>query len=83
MTMSRATSAGRRQRHATDHIVLDRGACEACRLCVEACPNGVLRMIEIGPHRHAKVLRRNAAACTGCRACVRVCESGALTPRTA
>jgi ferredoxin len=83
MTMPWTTSAPRRPRDTTDHIVLDRRACEACGDCVETCPNGVLRMVEFGPHRHAKIVRKTAAACKGCLACVRACESGALTRREA
>jgi ferredoxin len=81
--MSRTTSAPRRRRDATDYIVLDRRTCEACRLCVEACPNGVLRLVAVGPHRHAKIVRKTAGDCTGCLACVRACEAGALTRREA
>jgi len=74
--MSRTTSTRRRRRGTTDYIVLDRRDCEACRSCVDACPNGVLRVIAIGPHRHAKIAHPDA--CTGCLACVRACETGAL-----
>jgi NAD-dependent dihydropyrimidine dehydrogenase PreA subunit len=80
--MSHAMRAARRGRRAeTEHIVLDVRACEACRLCVEACRKGVLRMVEVGPHRHAKIVRKTAGACTGCLACVRACEAGALSSR--
>ena len=44
---------------------------------MEACPNDVLRMIKVGPHRHAKIAA--AESCTGCLACVRGCEAGAVT----
>jgi NAD-dependent dihydropyrimidine dehydrogenase PreA subunit len=74
-------SLARRWRHAdtTANVTLDRRACEACGQCVETCPNGVLRMIRVGPHRHAKIAA--AEACTGCLACVRGCEAGALARR--
>jgi NAD-dependent dihydropyrimidine dehydrogenase PreA subunit len=79
--MTRPASRGqrRRRRAATRHVVLDRRACTACRRCTGVCPNDVLRMIEIGRHRHAKV--KSAEACTGCLACVRACEAGALRRR--
>ncbi len=81
--MSRTTSTTRRRHDATDHIMLDRRACEACGGCIEACPNGVLRLIAVGPHRHAKIVRKTAGDCSGCYACVRACRSGALSRRTA
>jgi NAD-dependent dihydropyrimidine dehydrogenase PreA subunit len=59
------------------YITLDRHACEACGQCVETCPKGVLGMIRMGPHRHARIVA--ADACAGCLACVKVCERGALT----
>jgi NAD-dependent dihydropyrimidine dehydrogenase PreA subunit len=78
MTMARTTATPRRRRDATDHIVLDRRICEACGNCVEACPSGILRLIAMGPHRHAKIARKTADTCTGCLACVRSCEAGAI-----
>ena len=77
--MARSASAAHRRRHAaaTEYVTFDRRACEACGRCVEVCPNSVLRMIKVGPHRHAKIAA--AEACTGCLACVRGCEAGALT----
>ena len=78
--MAESSLARRRRRaDATDHVTLDRRACEACGQCVETCPNGVLRMIRMGPHRHARIAA--ADACTGCLACVRGCEAGALARR--
>jgi NAD-dependent dihydropyrimidine dehydrogenase PreA subunit len=66
-----------RSRTATAHITLDRGLCDACWECIDACPNDVLGRIKIGPHRHAVV--RSPEECTGCLACVKRCTSGALT----
>jgi ferredoxin len=68
---------GRRGRAATAHVALDRGLCEACWQCIDACPNAVLGRVKFGPHRHAIV--RSPDDCTGCLACVKACESGALT----
>jgi NAD-dependent dihydropyrimidine dehydrogenase PreA subunit len=67
----------RRRASATAYVRLDRRACQACGRCVETCPKGVLGMIRMGPHRHAKIAA--ADACTGCLACVKACETGALT----
>ena len=61
----------------TDHIALDRAACRACGGCVEACPQGVLKVISLlGLHKHALV--RRAGLCTGCLKCLRACPHGAI-----
>jgi 2-oxoglutarate ferredoxin oxidoreductase subunit delta len=54
-------------------VVIDVEACKGCRLCVDACPPGVLRMTD-GPvntrgYRYPELL----AGCTGCRACAEIC----------
>jgi 2-oxoglutarate ferredoxin oxidoreductase subunit delta len=78
MQTRHATRRRRRRALATQFVALDTRACEACWECVEACPNGVLRMHTIGRlHRHARIA--DADACSGCLKCVRVCEAGALS----
>jgi 2-oxoglutarate ferredoxin oxidoreductase subunit delta len=77
---ARSESRGRdRRRGATDFIVLDTHACDACWRCVEACPNEVLGRLSILFHKHAKIVA--SEACTGCLKCERVCETGALERR--
>ncbi|MCE5270331.1 4Fe-4S binding protein [bacterium] len=61
----------------TEHVALNRTACEACGRCVEACSRGVLKVISmLGLHKHALV--KSAELCTGCLKCVRACPQGAL-----
>ncbi len=70
-----------RRHTSTDYVTLERSRCEACWSCVEACPNGVLRKVRIGPHRHAHVSAPER--CVGCGRCLKACESLALTARAA
>ena len=72
----RSAWPARRRPRATDFVALDRLACDACWRCREACPNGVLGRIEMGPHRHVVIRERDA--CTGCGACLQACPTGAL-----
>ena len=70
------TRARARSHTSTKFIELDRGKCQACWKCVEACPNGVLGKIIFFNHRHARVA--NAEACKGCKKCVDTCPNGAI-----
>jgi len=45
--------------------------CTACGLCVEACPDGAVRLADDGP-----VI--DAERCVNCGACARACPTGAL-----
>ncbi len=63
-----ALSAG-----ANGTILVDAGLCNACRLCVEACPVGA-----IGFHQDRPLF---CDLCGGSAACVRVCPSGSLSFR--
>jgi len=75
--MRRQGPFGRRRQ--TAHIQIKTSVCEACGDCVEACPEGVLRVIGFWGHRHAKVNRPDL--CQGCGKCLRACTSGAITAR--
>jgi NAD-dependent dihydropyrimidine dehydrogenase PreA subunit len=66
-----------RHHHETQHVRLDRRACEACGACVEACPRDVVGMIDIPLHHHAHL--RHPERCRGCLACVKACERSAMT----
>ena len=54
-------------------VVIDVEACKGCRLCIDACPPGVLVMTE--DERNARGYRFPLllAGCTGCKACSQIC----------
>jgi len=56
-------------------LEIDIEKCKGCGLCVDACPNGVLRMsAEINRDGYYKVVVENSEKdCTGCGNCYIVC----------
>jgi 2-oxoglutarate ferredoxin oxidoreductase subunit delta len=54
-------------------LVIDVEACKGCELCIEACPPGVLRMVEGAVNGRGYRYPELLAGCTGCRACAAVC----------
>ncbi len=54
-------------------VVIDVEACKGCRLCVDACPPGVLRMAEEAVNARGYRYPELLTGCTGCRACAEVC----------
>jgi Fe-S-cluster-containing hydrogenase component 2 len=68
---------GRFQRYnKTKYIQVNTRSCEACWKCLDACPKQVLGKIEVGFHRHVRIL--SAEDCTGCKKCVPVCPQSAI-----
>lgn len=65
-----------RRKAGTKHICLDLGKCQACWMCLDACPKDVLGKINIVIHKHIKIVNRNN--CTGCLKCLRACDYGAI-----
>jgi NAD-dependent dihydropyrimidine dehydrogenase PreA subunit len=53
-------------------IIIDREKCEGCGECVDACPAGILGMVD----NKADVVG-DPDDCLGCEACVAVCPSEA------
>ena len=64
----------------TRFVELDSRKCQACWLCVDACPIRVIGRVSVLWHKHASF--RQAEDCLGCFECVAVCRSGALRART-
>ena len=54
-------------------VVIDVDACKGCRLCIDACPPGVLVMTEEQVNSRGYRFPQLLAGCTGCRACAQVC----------
>ncbi|MEW6446951.1 MAG: 4Fe-4S binding protein [Bacillota bacterium] len=54
-------------------VTRDQDKCEACGECVEACPAGILEMVD------GKVQITDETACLGCETCITVCPTGAIT----
>lgn len=69
--------------------VVDYSLCKACRKCVNACPNGLIEVVDISEpkavvycmnqEKGAQSRKKCAAGCIGCMKCKKVCESGAVT----
>jgi 2-oxoglutarate ferredoxin oxidoreductase subunit delta len=62
-------------------IVIDSERCKGCELCVDACPQRVIRMsssFNAAGYRPAQ-LADPAGACTGCCVCAIVCPDAAIT----
>lgn len=64
------------RRTKTKYIHINTRACNACWNCLDACPKQVLGKIEIGFHRHVRII--NEESCTGCKKCVPVCPQNAI-----
>jgi 2-polyprenyl-6-hydroxyphenyl methylase/3-demethylubiquinone-9 3-methyltransferase len=64
------------RRDRTNHVQIDFRACNGCGLCVESCPQSVLRQHLGKPHHHVRV--ENRRNCLGCLRCVRACPRGAI-----
>ncbi len=52
-------------------ISLDTRRCHGCGKCVRVCPQGVLELVGLPFHRHARI--QEAEKCTGCLRCVQAC----------
>ncbi|MFO7761341.1 MAG: ferredoxin [Thermodesulfobacteriota bacterium] len=54
-------------------VTVDKDKCTGDEECVNACPSGVLEMVD------GKADPVNMDECLGCETCVEVCEAGAIT----
>lgn len=58
----------------TGCIEIDVERCEACELCVSACPKDCIEMgTEINGHGHAAAVFARPEECTGCANCAESC----------
>jgi len=60
----------------TDYIYLNTSRCQACWVCVQACPQHVLGKIDLRFHRHAHI--DQAKNCKGCLRCLKACPNQAI-----
>jgi len=65
-----------RRHNTTKYIQIKTHFCEACWTCLDACPNHVLGKIDIGFHKHARIVQ--AENCKGCKKCVLACSHNAI-----
>ncbi|MDR0533111.1 MAG: 4Fe-4S binding protein [Verrucomicrobiales bacterium] len=52
---------------------VDKKNCEACGACVDACPNGAIKLKDLA----AEV---NPDLCVDCGSCESICPAGAIKP---
>lgn len=61
-------------------VVFNIEACKGCALCVEACPQGVLKMSkEVNNKGYKYAHMENPEDCTGCASCGIVCPDSCIT----
>ena len=61
-------------------VVVDTERCKGCSLCVEACPQGVLKLRkEVNSRGYHYSFMETPEACTGCSNCGVVCPDTCLT----
>ncbi|ALO49954.1 4Fe-4S binding protein [Hoylesella enoeca] len=62
-------------------IVVDTDRCKGCSLCIEACPQDVIIMVQkrVNVHGYPYVETGSPDACTGCASCGIVCPDGCIT----
>ncbi|MBQ7444178.1 MAG: 4Fe-4S binding protein [Bacteroidaceae bacterium] len=62
-------------------IVVNTERCKGCRLCVEACPVGILELADkmVNRRGYRYVEQVKADACTGCTSCAVVCPDACIT----
>jgi len=70
------------QRLRSSYVVINSERCKGCRLCIHACPKGILAL---APHINEKgylpatILAGKADECTGCAVCAMMCPDAAIT----
>lgn len=61
-------------------ISIDRKLCKGCRLCVDACPRGLIELDEsINALGDRYVRQRDDKDCNGCALCAVMCPDSAIS----
>lgn len=62
-------------------IVVDTNRCKGCALCIEACPQAVIALVEkrVNVHGYRYVEAVQPDGCVGCASCAIVCPDGCIT----
>ncbi|GHT50390.1 hypothetical protein FACS1894102_5880 [Spirochaetia bacterium] len=69
--------------------IVDENACKGCKVCVNECPQGIIRIVEKGTKgsfavcnnrntKKAQVRKDCKTGCGKCGACAKACPNGAL-----
>lgn len=61
-------------------ILVNTDRCKGCLLCVEACPQNVIKPgKKVNVHGYPYIEVANGDACIGCASCAIVCPDGCIT----
>lgn len=62
-------------------IVVDTDRCKGCQLCVNACPQHVISIVQnkVNVHGYPYVEPLHSEECIGCSSCGIVCPDGCIT----
>lgn len=62
-------------------VIIQSERCKGCQLCIEACPQAVLRLSNAYNSRGYRTVRLDEAdrRCTGCAVCAVICPDNVFT----
>ncbi len=61
-------------------VVFESSRCKACELCIEACPQDIIRLSDgINPQGYQPAECFDQDKCTSCQACAIICPDQVIT----
>jgi 2-oxoglutarate ferredoxin oxidoreductase subunit delta len=62
-------------------VIIQSERCKGCQLCIQVCPQGVLRLSDFYNSRgyHTVLLDETQTDCTGCAVCAVICPDSVFT----